>query len=357
MRRPDEFTAVADITILVCACGMRLKAAGATPGRVGKCPACGGLLRVPDDPAIAPSDAAVVPLMPTTVAHPSTYSPRRARSSRSGDRSPRRYGWIRVPQHVETRIRDSLLYPLWGETGVALLLLMPPAFWFATLPILTIGSAWASGNPLAGAVSVMGLIPSALMLFPLVSFILLYLGRVITASAIGEVHHPRWPDWDPTDMLRGIGRWLWALLIGGFLGGFPSVLYWLYCGDVDLFDAIILFELAGMGAVYGQVALLASILHDDPLGAHPLTVLRAIRQLGWRWLSPAAILVSFTIGALLALPVVLKIRTPWIAALAYWGYWVGLLYGLMVVLRRLGLFYHRHARALGWFGERPKWGG
>jgi hypothetical protein len=112
-----------------------------------------------------------------------------------------------------------------------------------------------------------------------------------------------------------------------------------------------------MGAVYGQVALLASILHDDPLGAHPLTVLRAIRQLGWRWLSPAATLVSFTIVALVALFVVLQIQTPGLVAVAYWGYWVGLLYGLMVVLRRLGLFYHRHARALGWFGERPKWGG
>lgn len=349
---------MADITILVCACGMRLRAAGATPGRVGKCPACGGLLRVPDAPTTAPSVADTVPLMPTTVARPSTYSPRRVRSPRLGDPpAPRRYGGIRVPPQAETRFRDSLLYPLWGETGVALLLLMPPAFWFATLPIISIGAAWTSGNPLVGAASLMGLIPSGLMLFPVVSFVLLYFGRVITASAIGEVHHPRWPDWDPADMLRGIGRWLWALLVGGFLGGFPSVLYWLYCGDVDLFDAIILFELAGMGAVYGQVALLASILHDDPLGAHPLTVLRAIRQLGWRWLSPAATLVSFTIMALLALSVVLQIQTPGLVAVAYWGYWVGLLYGLMVVLRRLGLFYHRHARALGWFGERPKWGG
>ena len=34
--------------ILVCGCGMRLKAAGAYPGRLGKCPACGAPLRVPD---------------------------------------------------------------------------------------------------------------------------------------------------------------------------------------------------------------------------------------------------------------------------------------------------------------------
>ncbi len=41
LRRGDH-ELVADVTILVCACGMRLKAAGAVPGRVGKCPGCGG---------------------------------------------------------------------------------------------------------------------------------------------------------------------------------------------------------------------------------------------------------------------------------------------------------------------------
>ncbi len=59
---------------------------------------------------------------------------------------------------------------------------------------------------------------------------------------------------------------------------------------------------------------------------------------------------------LLALPLVLAIRTPLLAALGYWVYWVMLLYGAMVVLRVLGLFYHRHARLLGWFRERPRWG-
>ncbi|HZW33867.1 MAG TPA: hypothetical protein VFF52_24305, partial [Isosphaeraceae bacterium] len=43
------------MTILVCRCGKRLRAPGATPGRVGHCPACGAALRVPE-PAAGPAD-------------------------------------------------------------------------------------------------------------------------------------------------------------------------------------------------------------------------------------------------------------------------------------------------------------
>src|SRR5438270_6821165 len=36
------------VLILSCDCGLRMKAKGATPGRVGRCPKCGRTLRVPD---------------------------------------------------------------------------------------------------------------------------------------------------------------------------------------------------------------------------------------------------------------------------------------------------------------------
>ena len=64
----------------------------------------------------------------------------------------------------------------------------------------------------------------------------------------------RRPDWELDEMFRGIGRWFWAFLVGGVVGGFPTVAYWLYCGDIDVVDAIILTELAAVGAVYAQVA-------------------------------------------------------------------------------------------------------
>ena len=46
-------------------------------------------------------------------------------------------GLIKAPARPETRIQESLLYPLWGATGVALLVLGPPLLWFISVPFLT----------------------------------------------------------------------------------------------------------------------------------------------------------------------------------------------------------------------------
>src|SRR5271165_5047528 len=40
------------ITILICTCGKRVKAPGARPGRVGRCPACGSVLEVSEGSAV-----------------------------------------------------------------------------------------------------------------------------------------------------------------------------------------------------------------------------------------------------------------------------------------------------------------
>src|SRR5437764_911505 len=36
------------VTILVCPCGLKLKAAGMVPGKSGRCPRCSRLLRLPE---------------------------------------------------------------------------------------------------------------------------------------------------------------------------------------------------------------------------------------------------------------------------------------------------------------------
>ena len=37
-------------------------------------------------------------------------------------------------------------------------------------------------------------------------------------------------------------------------------------------------------------------------------------------------------------------------------FWVLFWYEAIVLVRRLGLFYRRHAKALGWFPDRLRWG-
>ncbi|SIN71747.1 hypothetical protein SAMN05444166_0389 [Singulisphaera sp. GP187] len=45
------------VTILVCPCGRRLKVAGLPPGKTGRCPSCGALIRIPGGEPTAPPAA------------------------------------------------------------------------------------------------------------------------------------------------------------------------------------------------------------------------------------------------------------------------------------------------------------
>ena len=70
----------------------------------------------------------------------------------------------------------------------------------------------------------------------------------------------------------------------GRSGGLPALVYWITCGEVDLFDRIVLVDLIVPGLAYAQMALLATLIHESPLAANPVTVTRAIRpaRLGLR---------------------------------------------------------------------------
>jgi hypothetical protein len=140
------------------------------------------------------------------------------------------------------------------------------------------------------------------------------------------------------------------------VGGFPAVVYWISCGDIDPFDVVVFAGLLAVGAAYAQMALLASILHDDPRGANPVTVVRGIVRVGWGYVRPCLVSGFAAALGMLAFKGLLAIAQPTLAAVALWAFWVVALYLAMVALRVLGLFYHRHARSLGWFRDRPRRG-
>jgi hypothetical protein len=105
------------------------------------------------------------------------------------------------------------------------------------------------------------------------------------------------------------------------------------------------------------MALAASLLHDSLVMANPLTVLSAVVQVGWDYLTPCltgAVAFLLAAGALWA--VIFRIDSMKLAVLAFWAFWVFVLYEAMVVLRMVGLTYHAHAEELVWFTGRPKWG-
>lgn len=330
-----------------------MKAPGAVPGRVGKCPRCGSLLKVPDDsPPGAPPPPAGPIVVTAAPGPPAFHKPRTSRPRGSVPRE-KSDGLVPPPKVAESRFVDSISYPLWNASGIALLIFMPPLLWFATSPMIALLSSLGTDNPVT-LLGLVLLVPPMLLMLAVGGYILLFLGQVLVSSALGEVLLPRSPGWDLTEIGQGLGRWFWALIVGGAVGGLPATVYWIWCGPIDLLDRIVLLDLILPGMAYAQMALLATLIHESPLAANPVTVTRAILRLGWSYCAACAESGVFLIVLVGWFAGMLRIQHVLIQSLACWAFWLVALYAALVTLRRLGLYCYRNAIILEWFPDRTR---
>jgi hypothetical protein len=266
----------------------------------------------------------------------------------------------RVHPRVAPGLRECLAYPLVDGPGVGLLVFLPPVLLFQSLPIfdvISIVDPFRRGNWAIGLLVLPILVPMLLSFAMVLGYALVYFGQMFVASALGEPDHPRWPEWDAQAIAEGIGRWVWAGLTGLALGGFPVVVYWLHCGDVDWFDRVVVFDLIVLGAGYALMALAASLLHESLAAANPLTVVAAIARVGWDYVMPSLVGgLALIVSAGLLGGVFFAIASFKLAMTTLWAFWLVSLYLAMVVLRMVGLTYHAHAPRLAWFSGRPRWG-
>ena len=269
------------------------------------------------------------------------------------------YGVVRDGRRIrsrrrrkDVRLRDCLAYPLLDGPGVALLVFWPPLLAIMALPVIDLVVQFKPSNVLN---------PVALLIIPFtlplvasfsltVGYLLLFLGRVLVASAMGEDDHPRWPVWDRMEIVEELGRWIWAGVMGLAVGGFPALAYWVRCGDVDALDAFLFLDLAVLGIAYAQMALVAALLHETMLAANPVTVIRSIARIGWDYLAPC-LLTALGLGLNLAAWRAVLLHSPSVGlgVLGLWACWVLTLYQAMVWFRILGTTYGKHEDNLGWF--------
>lgn len=343
--------------VLVCQCGKRWNAPGAIPGRVGKCPSCGALLKVPERQESPPPVVLAVSesedgysLAPDAAPSPSyVATPHRAPATSSATfRVPVQDGLIKVPKQIESTYVESLAYPFWGTGGIAMMVFVTPALACTAIPLITMLTIVLGGTVYAVPGFVL-VIPASLGLIGVLGYFMMFLGRVIVSSSSGEILQPRMPGWDLDEILTELGRWFVAIMVGGIIGGLPMFAYWIKCGDIDMFDRIVLLELASLGAAYSQMALLAAILNESPWAANPITVLQAIGRVGWAWVKPCL----FTgFAAMLAFTLLMgsfSVNDAGAAFLLFSLFCVQFVYGSLVGVRILGLFHYRHQKALGWY--------
>jgi hypothetical protein len=396
------------VTILKCPCGMRLKATGASPGKSGRCPKCGGLLKVPDESKPVPSvgwseedetlgtgyEIAESPdeVKPAKIARsevdemsgmgygltPDEPPPAIRHGAREveGIEAPELEEWNLArrdaarsegqktrPRVVETSHTPSLLYPFSGPDSVGVLLIVATALWFLTILVPEYCVALIADGEKSGAKSMGFLIalitalPVLFMLPPVFCYWLQYLGRVLVSSGEGEARPPRSPDRNLDGLINGLSPWFLWLILGVGIGLLPFGIYRLIVGG-DASSPVVGVGLVALGFPYALMALLLSFLHDEPLAATPAAVIGTIMKL----LFSFAILcftTAMTVGLAVAAFVgsfALRSDNYGLYVLAGLGSWYVMLWSSIVAMRRLGVYYHERSALLGWQEKRARWG-
>jgi hypothetical protein len=264
-------------------------------------------------------------------------------------------------KHARTRpsLLECLWYPLSDGPGLGLLVIFPPILWLLSLPVfdfIAVLEPMTKSDWALGLVVVPVFIPMMFSFASIVSYMLIFLGRVLVASALGENDHPRWPELSVEDLSEGIARWFWALFMGVLVCVPPGLAFWHYHSAIDWPTGVAFGVLVFVGVGFTQMALAAALMHETITAANPVTVVSAVYRIGWGYLAPciAATLVVL-VTALGVYSLLFRMPKMWIEAVALWGFWVFFLYSGMVVLRMMGLTYNAYAMDLYWFRRRPRW--
>jgi hypothetical protein len=366
--------------ILICECGLRLKAPGAIPGRVGRCPSCGGSLRVPDMPAsrqptkkkMREDPDAGYQLEPTSEA--STLVPNRAgplpdapaggifierkRPASTVD------GLLPVLAAPETTLFASIPYPLRGAESVGMVVATSVIFWIFTVLVpeycLTlIADTESMGVPILGYfIAVITALPYVILLPLVILYWLQYLGRVIVASAMGETNPPRTPDRNFAGFFHGISPWLIWLILGVSVGVLPLCYYGSSLSSWSDANIPAVIGLLMLGLPYVLISLMMAFVHDSPLAATPWNVIASIFRLGMSYglltLFVAAALA--TAGAIIGFAFFLRAHVFWLYVISALGCWIVVQWTAIVVMRVLGNCYYQHRNTLRWHRECPRWG-
>jgi hypothetical protein len=369
------------VTILVCECGMRVKAPGATPGRVGRCPRCGGRLQVPDWPAPAAGvvrnraesaeDAGyqVEPMDSSdagesTPALPSELSPARASFAARTSKGAVSDGLLPPLREAESTWFGSLDYPMRGAESLGVVGSLGVVFWVFGILVpeycLTLmGDADSMGTPLVGKlIAIISSLPVVFLSPFALLYWLQYLGRVLVSSAMGETRPPRSPDRNFDGFFNGLSPWLIWLVLGVSVGFLPVLGYYQSLESAAGLKWWIAIALGLLGLPYILLALMLSFLHDDALAAKPWGVLAAFLSVNGTFVL-LCLFVVFVLGlAVGAFAVVFLLRANyfWLYAAASLVSCLVAIWMSVVVMRLLGNFYYSHRDILRWHRASVRWG-
>jgi len=363
------------MTTLICPCGSRLNVQGMPPGKSGRCPSCGGPVRVPGSPIPAPviddewnwEGTYGIEETPT----PEEPAPsRQPESTGEGDdlldeppppraaKTPAIPTERREPPEPEPWFPPPLLMPLRRMEGLVMVVALGAAGWvMGTLVpeycLALIADGEKLGTPTMGYLVMLVTAMPVLFLSPLVLlYWLQYLARVLINAAEGERTPPRPPDRNADGLLSGLIPWFAWLVLGLGVGLLPLGLGF----NAGVRASTPSLGLVLLGLPYALMALLLSFLHDEDLAARPWKVLASLARVGPSFLI-LSLVTAGTLGAgAAAFLVVLKIREEhfWIYVIASFPCWLLLIWLTIVATHTLGSYYFARRDRLRW-RRPPAW--
>jgi hypothetical protein len=278
--------------------------------------------------------------------------------------TPQNDGVLPPLARPETNWFGSFLYPLRGADSMGVVATTSAVLWLFTILVPEyclglIGDADGMGAAALGHLIALVSVLPFVLLFPLVIFYRLqYLGRTLVSSAMGETRPPRSPDRNFDGFFNGMSPWLIWLLLGVSVGVLPLGTYLSTRGSGAEPNALITIGLLIAGLPYMLMAMMMSFLHDHALAAHPWNVFGAIFRLG-----PSFVLLCSFVAGILALALgffaavwLLRENHFWIYIFLSLVAWAVVEWTSVVVMRVVGIYYHKRRENLHWHHERPRWG-
>ncbi len=357
---------------LQCECGLKLAAKGARPGRVGKCPRCGRLLKVSEDARVAPVPATSAPAVHAPSAGYHVEPARKAADDPLDDIAPPRAPGPESPfdgtpaprpkrkkkrkaaaveRAVEPWIWPDWIFPVRGLESIVIVVCLGSALWVMAVLIPELCQTIFADAIDLGAASMGRLISlivalPAVLIGPLVlMYWIQYLGRVLISATLGETDPPRPPDRNADGLFSGLAPWVAWSLLGASLAFAPLIAYlstrsWRTSLQVPVI-----------------LSLLRTFVHDDGY-PRPFGVILGILKLNLALVPVAGYLMALGGAVRLGFGGLMELR-----GIHYWAYIVaGLVFWLMVpyatilAMRIVGVLYYHHRERLRWVRDRPRWG-
>jgi hypothetical protein len=109
-----------------------------------------------------------------------------------------------------------------------------------------------------------------------------YLQCVLNGALADDPPAVSWPGRHFHVALRYTGWWAFCFLVGPAPMGMAAILYWIYCGELEFLDWLILIQAGVLAVNYFLFALLAVTRSQRIYDANPVRVAELVQRLGYR---------------------------------------------------------------------------